>query len=352
MIAVVGGHLTPALAVIDELVRRGHRHFIFLGRRSSPEVSEIKLRQIPFLSLNAGKLPRHLSPGFFLSLVKIPLGFFQAFWYLAVYKPQLILSFGGYLALPVALSAAILRIPLVTHEQASLVGLTNRLISRLAAKVAISWANHQASFPQDKVVFTGNPIRQTLLAPPAPCPLAIKITPASKLIYFTGGHQGSTAINQALLAILPQLLKHYLVIHQTGAKDFLQFNQLKSDRYLPQPWFTAEAVSWCLHHANLVVARSGANTITELAYVGTPVLLIPLPKSAHNEQFYNAKLLQAAGTARILLQKDLTPKTLLNQIHQLLTQELQLRQFGHQAQALIKVDATAKLADLVEQCLS
>ncbi|MBI4035298.1 MAG: UDP-N-acetylglucosamine--N-acetylmuramyl-(pentapeptide) pyrophosphoryl-undecaprenol N-acetylglucosamine transferase [Candidatus Chisholmbacteria bacterium] len=356
-IIFTGGHLTPALAVIDTL-RHDHPSWriIFIGRRftgSTPaqESRLITSRGLLFLPLISGKLHRHFSLNSLTTLFKLPLGFWQALVYLLRYRPQLVVSFGSYLAVPVSFAAAILKIPILTHEQSTRLGLANRLIARVADKVAISWPTSQ-TFPAAKTVLTGNPLRQTILdrqtRPPFPLP------PHFPIIYVTGGNQGSQTINNTLLPILTRLLRSLVVIHQTGLTDESRFQTVKAalphslqNRYWPQSWFDDHQTSWCLHHANLVVSRAGANITTELAFTGTPALLIPLPRVQQQEQLHNGQLLEAAGTARVLLQTHLTPQTLFTNITDMLGHQLDFRRHRRQARQLVDPQATSKLVRLI-----
>lgn len=363
MIALTGGHLTPALALI-EILSRGPESLLFFGRRFAAEDHPVLAQEarlitgfkVKFIPVITGKIPRHLSWRQILAVAKIPLGFGQSLWYLWRYRPRLIICFGGYLAVPVALAGSLLQIPILMHEPSLIPGLANRLIAKLARRIALSWPGQPHPFPPHKTVLTGHPLRSAILHPPPDCPLPLKLQPRRPLIYVTGGNQGSRAINQALFPILPSLLHQADVIHQTGQIDAAQFHQFKTqlspqliDHYWPQPWFEAETASWCLHHANLVISRSGAATMAELAFTGTPALFIPLPHSSQNEQLRHAQLLQTAGTAKILLQSHLTPTKLLHEVRWLLRHQALLRSHQTATRHLIVPDAAARLAALVHE---
>lgn len=354
-IVVTGGHLTPALAFIDEFRRRHPQiAIVFLGRSLPTQESRLILaRGLTFLPLTAAKLSRHFSWTWPLMLVKFPFGFFQALAYLRHYRPRVVVSFGSYLALPVAVAAACLKIPLLTHEQGQQLGLANRLIGYLSQKVALSWSATVTPFPSAKVVVTGNPIRAAVLNRQV-IPLAD--FPPLPLIYVTGGNQGSRIINQTLAPILSQLLRRTVIVHQTGPHDEPIYQSIRAQlpqelqsRYLPQAWFEDKQVSWCLHRANLVVSRAGANTVAELAFTGTPSLLIPLPYAQQNEQWHNAQVLAAAGTALILSQAELNPARLLASITRLLRQQRQFRAPADRTNRLVNKSASHHLVRLADE---
>lgn len=331
-IVVTGGHLTPAMAVIQELISRFGKEveIIYIGRKYTFEGSStiaaeyevIPTLKVKYLVLNAGRLQRKITRYTFLGLLKIPFGCIQSFYYLLKYKPQMVLSFGGYLSLPVVINAWILRIPILIHEQTVVLGLANRVGALFASRICLSWRSSQKYFPKGKTVITGNPIRQaifqkfdSLSQTDKENRLGLflsKIKPEDKLIYITGGNQGSQVINQALLRILPKLLLKYYVIHQTGSLDFSSIQEevekIKRklrERYYFASWFCDSEHGWNLNRANLVISRSGANTIAELIALKKIAVLIPIPWAAGNEQFKNAEILVKYGLGKIFPQSEL-----------------------------------------------
>jgi len=349
MIIITGGHLTPALSLIDELHRRHFTDIVFIGRHLGQEEPLITAKGIRFIPLTAGKLYRHFSFSAIISFLTIPVGLVQSWVILRRLRPRLIVSFGGYIALPVCLAARSLHIPIITHEQGTRVGLANRIIGWIARRVAISWTPTRSAFPARKTLLTGNLLRSAIVYRRTESPIDRPLRQLANrpLIYVTGGNQGSRVINQTLLALLPQLTKAYVIVHQTGSADFNQFSALKLRHYFPFSWLDDEQVSWCFHHASLIISRAGANTVTELAFTGTPAILIPLPKSQQNEQWHNANLLTAAGTARILFQAELTPLKLNREIDFILSHQSRFRRHAAAARRLVHARAAGLLADLI-----
>lgn len=290
-IFITGGHYTPAKAVIDLLLNK--YQIFYLGRKYAMEdddalaleYQELKPEdRITYLELTTGRLQRK----FFINplqslkaLLKIIPGFLQSFYYLLRYRPNLVLSFGGYLALPVVIGAWLLDIPILTHEQTFAPGIANRIISKFANKILI-----------------GNPIRREILN--------LKPVKTSG-IFVTGGNQGTHVINLAV----KKLLKKYEVAHQTGDSKENDFNELVKLNKNTFKFLNAQEMADALNKADLVISRAGANICTELAYLGKPAILIPIPWSSNNEQMLNAKWLKDAGIAEILEQEDLTGENLL-----------------------------------------
>lgn len=313
-IVIIGGHLTPALAVLREL--KGH-DILYIGRKHalegdkalSLEYRTVSAMNIKFMSLTTGRFQRKFSIYTVPSLLKLPIGFVQSFLALRKFKPDRVVGFGGYVQVPVIFSAFVLRIPIVLHEQTLGAGLANRVCSMFARKICVSWETSLKNFPKNKTVITGNPIRKEVVT------LQNSINSGEKpILYITGGSLGSHAINTLVEKSLVELLKSFRVIHQTGdAKEFGDFERLeelrknleqKSD-YLIKKFLTGQETAQVLQNASLVVSRAGMNTITELIYLKKPCLLIPIPIG--KEQKQNAHFVKRLGLAEVANQDDLTP---------------------------------------------
>lgn len=331
-VCITGGHITPALALMDEIARvHPSWKIVCIGRMQSTERGDrsqeqelVKQKGATFLPITAGRLTRQFDIASVVSLVKIPVGYVQAFVYCLSERPDIVVSFGGYIALPVVVVARFLRIPVITHEQARVPGLANRIIGKLAQKVCVTFADTASYFPRGKTVVTGLPIRPELLRPVKNAPFDLNDA-AVPLVYMTGGSTGSVSINERLFPIIGQLVKECVVIHQTGSiseKHAREYKQQLSgsdrDRYIVAANLDATTVAWILQKASLVVGRSGANTVVELAVLGTYALCIPLPWSAGGEQLANATWLSSLGLAEVLEQHKATSDVLLARIRSLI----------------------------------
>lgn len=363
-VAITGGHLTTALAVIDELKKIENTEIIFLGRASSLEGDKYPSAEsmvipnlgIKFIAIKTGRLQRKFTIGTILSLLKAPIGFLQSLAIISKEKPDIIVSFGSYVALPVAFAGWVLGIPTITHEQTVKGGLANRLISKFAKKIAISWEQSKKYFPDGKTVLVGNPVRKEILE--------IKKERTSRpLIYITGGSQGSHSINEIVGDVLPQLLSRYEIIHQTGGSDvYKDYEKLKAsvnqlprrlqNRYKIAKWFNTTELSKIFAKMDILVGRSGANTVSEVASLGIPAIFIPLPWAGQNEQFENAKILEDEGAAIILSQERLTPKRLLNNIDFIVKNYPEFKKKAKKSKKLIRKDAAANLVKEIKQVVN
>ncbi len=365
-IFITGGHLTPALAVIPKLQEKGWE-IVFVGRKYalegektlSAEFQAINNLGIKFLTIYTGRLQRSFTRYTIFSLIKVPFGFFQSLYWLITIRPGVILSFGSYVALPVALAGWILRIPVITHEQSVVPGLATRIIAKVAKKICISWPETEEWFPKEKTILTGNPLREEIFEKTSSS--NIKYPDDNlPLIYITGGSLGSHAINDAVSQILSQLLIKYRLVHQCGeSQTFKDYEILNTKhillspnfqkRYLLTKYIGPKDIGWVMNNADLVISRSGANTVYELAALGKPAILIPLPWAGQKEQMENAKILEAAGTVTILTQEKLSGDSLSRTIELMMQKLENYKDNGDKVRKLVDFRATDRIVEVINE---
>lgn len=337
-VVISGGHLTPALAVID-YIQSYHPEITveFVGRlyaqqktkQLAYEKQEIEKRNLVFHSFSAQRSNTNVVISTFVTPLSLFSSFIKAIILLLQIKPDVFLSFGSYLSVPLGYACWVLRIPIVIHEQTRTVGRATKTLTPLAHRIAVSFPHLKKSFPKNKTVVTGNPIRKTLLNKSTKKPTWFTKKSKKPILYITGGSQGSEIINTTVSGALKKLLKKFTVIHQCGAKTSKRNykNELEAvKKQLPltlqKEYFIKERLSdqdlaWVLSHTACSVARSGANTVAELQRKKVPTLFIPLPFSINNEQLVNAQALKRKKAADILEQKKLNPKSLQTNIEKL-----------------------------------
>lgn len=328
-IVFTGGHHNAALVVAQALKKEGYRiawigHKFAAGgdKNVSAEYQEVTASQIPFYELKTGKFYRQFNP---FTHLKTLFGFIQAFFYLLRLRPKLIVSFGGYLAVPVVIAGWLLRIPSITHEQTVVAGYANRAIAPFVKKILLTHASSLASFPKEKSIVVGLPLRPELFDPRR----KQKFSPP--LLYISCGKQGSHLVNRAVFPIIPQLVKKYTVVHQTGAstqtRDIDKARRVKeslgelSDRYIFAPYFFTKDAAVYLQSAKLVVSRSGAHLTYELTALNKRTVFIPISWVSHNEQVLNAREAAKKIPAVIVEEADLTSESLLAAIEKVAKQK-------------------------------
>ncbi|SRR6266568_1950201 len=362
-----GGHFSPALAVIEQMPKEWEvllvgRKYAFEGDQAlSLEYQTAKRLGLPFEPLTTGRFQRKLTRHTLFSLAKMPLGFAQANNIITSFQPDVVLSFGGYISVPVVLAAASKRLPIVIHEQTLHAGLANKFASRFAARICISWKESEQFFPKQKTVLTGNPLRKEFLnaqTSPQPSPKK-RGSDEFPLIYITGGSGGAHGINVLIEGCLEKLLEKFSIIHQTGdAKEFNDFDRLeKAKAQLPQElqkryevkkFIEPEKVINILQQADLVISRSGINTVTELLYLGKPSLLIPLPYGQHNEQLANANFVKKIGLAQVVDQLKILPEELHEKVSEMISNLQTYTRHKAESRDLIQTEAAQKIIKEVQ----
>ncbi len=349
-VLICGGHLTPALAVIEQL-KREKIEIIFIGRKHSIEGSKnlstefvkIKALNIKFLPLLTGRLQRKITTHTFISIIKIPIGLLQSFIYLLLNKPNVVVSFGSYLSTPVVISAWLLGIPSITHEQATKIGIANKINSLFTREFYSAWQLQGL----DSRSVIGNPTRLCIYQKSAKNKRIQQFLKTNKkILYITGGNLGSHYINRIIFES-PKRLKEYKIIHQLGNANYKGDHQtagkINDSNYFALPYIEDSDIGAVLNCAHIVVSRSGANTIWELALLKKVSLLIPLPFAGAKEQEHNAKVLEEAGSALIIHQKNLTLQTLESGLKEISANYAKYTKNAHNFSGKLKKDAATVL---------
>ncbi|HEY5601022.1 MAG TPA: UDP-N-acetylglucosamine--N-acetylmuramyl-(pentapeptide) pyrophosphoryl-undecaprenol N-acetylglucosamine transferase [Patescibacteria group bacterium] len=344
-IVIIGGHLSPAYAVVKELLKQGDE-VIFFGRKHniegekeiSFEFEQIQNLGIPFIPITSGRLQRKFTIHTIPSLIKIPFGFFQALINLMKMKPDRVVGFGGYLSVPVIFSAWILGIKSITHEQTLKLGLANKINKLFVSKVAVSYQQTLKEIGK-KGVLTGNPLREEIFNTQINDFRLKEFFENNKkqIIFATGGAQGSHRINLLIEKNLELVLSKFSLIHQIGRssthddKDRLEAKRNKlagelQKKYIICEYIGTKDIGGVLYKADLVISRAGANTTQELTILSRKAILIPIPFASHNEQFENAKLLESLNLAKILKEEQTASVDLIELIEQ--TLKLKVKKYG------------------------
>lgn len=359
-----GGHHNSALELAEllreqyhaEILWLGHRHTSLTDHSDSAEFQEVTKSGIPFVDIKAGKIYKTYHPVHWL---RLPYGLLQSFWHVVRYRPDMVVSFGGYLAVPVVLVASLLRIPIVTHEQTVVVGLANKVISMFAKKIFVTWPSSGQFFDSQKVSVVGLPLRKSVFQTQSN---NFDVHNNLPTIFIFAGKQGSHVLNEQIRKILPELLVLANVIHQSGSNsfynDFEQLNQDKNaldpelqSRYHLREYIFQDEIGEAYARADLVVCRAGAHTVYELAALAKPAILIPIPWVSHNEQYKNAELLVGYGGAEIVNQSELSDE-LAKAIKLMLKNLASYQQKAESTKSLVKFDANQQMAKEIVQLLT
>jgi UDP-N-acetylglucosamine--N-acetylmuramyl-(pentapeptide) pyrophosphoryl-undecaprenol N-acetylglucosamine transferase len=349
-----GGHFFPAEALAAELARRGQRIVLLTDARSGGLVSPTFEGRERFVLRGAGIAGRGVLRGV-NALTAIAVGVLQARRILADLQPGVLVGFGGYPSVAPLLAARSLRVrpAIVLHEQNAVLGRANRLLARRTDLLALSHAA-TARVPQGvRTLVTGNPVRPAIAAQ-----AATPFTPPKDEIRLLvlGGSLGARVLSDvvpaALVALPPSQRARLRVVQQCRAEDIARVRDAYAAAGIPAelaPFFADVADR--LATAHLVIARAGASTVAELAVVGRPAILVPLPHAIDDHQSANARALAEAGAAWLMPQPVFTPEALTRDLERLLADPAWLANAAQMAAACGHVDAAARLADAVESLM-
>jgi len=341
-----GGHLFPGIAVARELERRFENAgilFVVGRQRMEPEILARYGYEVTSIDVE-GLKGRGWKKGVAV-MVKLPRSVFQSASIIKEFSPALVLGMGGYSAGPVCLSARFMGIPTAIHEQNSYPGLTNRLLSRFVDRAFISFEESRVHLKGGAVLLAGNPVRDELFSGRG----SGHEDREKFTVLIVGGSQGARAINAAFAEALAYLYSRGRaldVIHQTGKTDYGRVLEDYRNRGLKgelTPFIQDMAAAY--NRANLVVSRAGATTISELAALGKPCILIPYPYSTNQHQEFNAHSLVRAGGAQMIRQSDLTGEGMAHVLMKYMDDRSALEAMGKQARKIGRRDAAKVIAD-------
>lgn len=306
------GHVTPNLALLPELRQRGYS-VEYIGSKAGIESELIPQANIPYHAISSGKLRRYFSLQNFTDPFRVLAGFFQAKKLLKQKKPDVIFSKGGFVAVPVVLAAKGLHIPTIIHESDMTPGLANKLCIPSARKVCCNFPETVNYLPAEKAVLSGSPIRRELMTGDRLAGLNFTgLSSGKPVLLIIGGSMGSVKVNTAVRNILPELLKHFQVIHLCGKGNLDESLHLTG--YVQYEYIGAELKD-LFALADVVVSRAGANAICELLALCKPNLLIPLSAAAsRGDQILNARSFAAQGFSVVLEEEAITNDALLDMI--------------------------------------
>ncbi len=332
------GHCVPNLALVPELTDRGFE-IKYIGSYDGIEKRLVENAGIPYFGISSGKLRRYFDLKNFSDPFRVIKGFGEAFSILKKERPDVVFSKGGFVSVPVVRAAGMLKIPVVIHESDMTPGLANKLSYGAASKVCCSFKDTLKLLPEGKGVFTGSPIRTSLLSGDRQRARAFTGIREGDYptILIIGGSLGAQHVNEEIRQILPELLKEFNVIHLCGRgkldptlnsmEGYVQYDYI--DKELPDLFALSD----------IIISRAGSNAIFEILSLKKPNILIPLPsESSRGDQILNAKAFEKEGYSYLLMDGDMNRESLMKAIHYV---------SGHRLEYIEKME-NAKETDAVD----
>jgi len=347
-----GGSVTPLLAIYDELnnppnplYQGGDKFdFLWLGTKFGPEKEMVEKAGIKFKAISGGKWRRYFSLENFVDIVKIKLGFFQALFIILKWHPDLVISAGSFISVPVVWAAWVLRVPILIHQQDIIAGLANKLMAPFAKTITVTFEKSLADYGK-RAVWIGNPIRQSLKVESQKSKVENNEMPVVLII---GGGTGAIAINKIVEDSLSGLIKFCQVIHITGKEKSALSNEVKITNYEKYEFLSVNKMAEALNTADLVVTRAGLGFLSELSYLGKPTVIIPIPDS-HQED--NAAFFRNKKAAITVKQKYLTAENFTHMIKDLLSDKNNLERLSVNMGQAMKRGANQEMVKIIKSLL-
>jgi len=308
-----GGHVYPAKPLIDHYRNQGCRDIHWIGSSQGLENSITSSWDVSYKAISTGKLRRYFSMKNISDIFRIIAGFFQARRYLKRIKPDFLFSKGGFVSVPPVYAARSLGIPVYSHDSDMDPGLATRLNSRCSRKIFIPYQESMKYYRKwsDKISVVGNPVRSVFFhADKNTGKDFIGYKGVKPILLVMGGSLGAQEINKMVESMVPELCKHFFVVHQTGNE---QKTSASHENYRAFPYIHNE-MPHVLKASSLALSRAGANSLWELAATGTPMVLWPLTTGSRGDQPKNAELFKQMGFAQVVDGSNLTQKALLNML--------------------------------------
>ena len=308
------GHVTPNIALLPGLREAGY-DILYIGSYEGMEKGLIQAEGVAYRGIATGKFRRYFSLKNLTDPFRVIKGYFEARKYIREYKPDVVFSKGGFVAVPVVLAAGKQHVPVIIHESDMTPGLANKICMHSAAKICCNFPETLKALPADKAVLSGSPIRKELLSGSRLEGLRFTGLSADKpILLMIGGSTGSVVINNALRSILPDLLKEFQVIHLCG-KGRLDHSLDHVKGYVQYEYISKELKD-LMAAADIVLSRAGANAICELLALHKPNILVPLSAAvSRGDQILNARSFESQGFSYVLEEEQMNAASLLDAIH-------------------------------------
>jgi UDP-N-acetylglucosamine--N-acetylmuramyl-(pentapeptide) pyrophosphoryl-undecaprenol N-acetylglucosamine transferase len=337
-----GGHVIPALAIAQELRSRYHAHVVFVGTARGIEARLVPAAGFELHLIEVGGLNRVDFATRLKTLLDLPRAVMASAKLIREFRPDVMIGVGGYASGPAMLAAAMMNTPTVAFEPNVVPGFANRMVAPMVRAAAVHFEKTCHYFRNCHV--TGVPVRREFFD------VAARPKDARPTLLVFGGSQGASAINRVVLESLSRLMEvvpSIYVIHQTGERDYpdAQVAYLQA-RLAAEVSPFIDDMPGAFARADLVLCRSGASTVAEIAAAGKPAIFVPLPTAADDHQRHNAATLAAGGAARLLPQAELTAERLVTEVASLLCDRAGLARMSEAARGFAHPEAAAKIASL------
>ena len=343
-----GGHLFPGIAVAEKLEKRGHGVLLLISEKKVDAQASRKYSDLDFLTVPAIAKPPTLSPKMIPFLFRLWKTVRQCKSILKSKGSDAVLGMGGFTSLPPVLAGKKMGLTTYVHDSNALPGKANRLTSRWCNQVLLGWADAGAYFPNAKVAVTGTPVRKELKKLPTQADAREKygLSQEGRAVLVMGGSQGAKHLN-SIVVEAAKAMPGVQFLHITGSLDHDRVVEMVGDREGYHVLSFCDDMSSAYAACDLAVCRSGASSMTELAYIGMPSVLVPYPYAADDHQTINAAVFEKAGATVLRQEADLDSGELVAELTRVLDDEAVFQDMVEKTEALAVKDAAARICDVI-----
>lgn len=344
-----GGHIYPAIAIINKLKEQEKNlDILYIGTTDRMEKDIIPNLGINYVGINICGLSKN-PIRCFKACFKLLKSNFKCHKIIKDFNPDVVIGVGGYVTVPVLYNAYKLNIPTILHEQNSVPGKANKLLSKYANTICVSMEETLKYFPNTKTVLTGNPRSEEIIKGDKANKKDYNLNNDKKLVLITTGSLGASTINNKIVNLLPKFsTKDYEILLVSGKENYDSLKNIKLPKNVKiVPYI--ENMASVLKTTDLIVTRSGATIIAELTALGIPSIMLPSPYVANNHQYINALTLSDAGASILIEEKNFTEDLLLNSIDEILLNKDKYKEMSNNAKKLGIIDSATRIYNEIKK---
>lgn len=347
-----GGHIYPALAILNKIKEKESlSEILYIGTTDRMEATLIPKMGINYVGIEMQGLDRrHLLKNINV-FIKYKKAIKKAKKVIKEFNPDIVIGVGGYITAPVLIAAHKLKIKTLIHEQNSIPGVSNKLISKYADRVCVSLPDTIKYFDKNKVIYTGNPRSEEIIGVSAANKKDFGLMNDKKLVIIVMGSLGSTTMTKKIKGIVPAFnMKSYQVIIITGKQYYNDFKKMNLPKNVAAVPFLDNFIN-LLKKTDLIISRAGASTIAEVTAIGLPAILVPSPYVTNNHQYMNAKALEDKGACKLITEEEFSISSVIPAIDSILDDEVSYKKMKNASKSLGVTDSASRIYNEIKKVI-
>ncbi|SHI62373.1 undecaprenyldiphospho-muramoylpentapeptide beta-N-acetylglucosaminyltransferase [Lutispora thermophila] len=357
-----GGHIYPAISIARGILEKyKDAEILFVGTEKGMENSIVPKEGFPLRTIKVRGFLRKLTFQNVVAIKENMVSFLECRKIIKEFKPDIVIGTGGYVSGTMVMTAALMGIPTMIHEQNAFPGVTNRILSRYVDKIALTFPEASRYFRyKDKIMVTGNPLRGEITKiTKLEGMRALGFDENKPLLLIVGGSRGAKKINESSMLVAEECEKkrEFQLLHMTGESQYKDVIEQYEKKNIPHDTSYLKVIPY-IHNApyayaaaDLLISRCGAGLISEITALGKPSILIPYPYATDNHQEYNARALEKSNAAIVILESELNEKVLLDKVKYLLANKEKMREMTNNSKKMGKPEATSAIVKIIEGLL-